>query len=225
MKRSVDLTENFMFSGISRHISEIERLSRRKVNLVPWDCSKGVYNFETHHREKGSFSLINQEEMFLSNQSISSTNPTLDFINSDEKLFNNVIMEIKIVQSLPMEPGDKMSDSYGGKGVVSEIRPDNLMPVLENGTVVEVIKNQSTCINRENLGQLHEQSLTFIGSRFIDYFKLGVLSPCEMCYLWYDFVSMLDKEFADFMKDSVNFDNEYSARIFIESILEDDAII
>lgn len=143
----------------------------------------------------------------------------------DEKLFNNVIMEIKIVQSLPMEPGDKMSDRYGGKGVVSEIRPDNLMPVLENGTVVEVIKNQSTCINRENLGQLHEQSLTFIGSRFIDYFKLGVLSPCEMCYLWYDFVSMLDKEFADFMKDSVNFDNEYSARIFIESILEDDAII
>ena len=89
MKRSVDLTDNFIFSGRSRHISEIERLSRRKVNLVPWDASKGVYNFETHHREKDPFSLINQEEMFLSSQSISSTNSTLDFINSDEELFNN----------------------------------------------------------------------------------------------------------------------------------------
>ena len=90
MKRSVDLTENFMFSGISRHISEIERLSRRKVNLVPWDASKGVYNFETHHREKGkSFSLINKEENFSPIQITSTTNSTLDFINTDEELFNN----------------------------------------------------------------------------------------------------------------------------------------
>ena len=89
MKRSVDLTENFIFSGRSRHISEIERLSRRKVNLVPWDASKGVYNFKTHHREKGtSFSLI-KEETFSSTQSSSSTNSTLDFINTDEELFNN----------------------------------------------------------------------------------------------------------------------------------------
>ena len=90
MKRSVDLTENFIFSGSSRHISEIERLSRRKVNLVPWDASKGVYNFETHHREKGkSFSLINKEVNFSSIQTTTSTNSTLDFINTDEELFNN----------------------------------------------------------------------------------------------------------------------------------------
>lgn len=90
MKRSIDLTENFIFSGISRHISEIERLSRRKVNLVPWDASKGVYNFETHHREKDkSFSLINNEENFSSIQLSSITNSTLGFINTDEELFNS----------------------------------------------------------------------------------------------------------------------------------------
>ncbi len=88
MKRSVDLTDNFIFSGNSRHISEIERLSRRKVNLVPWDVSKGVYNFETHHREKGtSFSLIEKE--FLSSIQTTTTNSTLDIINNDEELFNN----------------------------------------------------------------------------------------------------------------------------------------
>ena len=64
-------------------------MSRRKVNLVPWDASKGVYNFKTHHRERGtSFSLI-KEETFSSTQSSSSTNSTLDFINTDEELFNN----------------------------------------------------------------------------------------------------------------------------------------
>ena len=81
-----------------------------------------------------------------------------------EKIFNHVIMEVTVIQNLPMSPGDKMSDRYGGKGVVSLVLPDELMPVLDNGKRVEVIKNQSTCINRENIGQLHEQSLTFIGS-------------------------------------------------------------
>ena len=90
MKRSVDLTDNFIFSGNSRHISEIERLSRRKVNLVPWDVSKGVYNFETHHREKGtSFSLIEKEFLSSIQTTTSTTNSTLDFINTDEELFNN----------------------------------------------------------------------------------------------------------------------------------------
>jgi DNA-directed RNA polymerase beta subunit len=81
-----------------------------------------------------------------------------------EKQFNHVIMEVTVIQNLPMEPGDKLADRYGGKGVVSMIMPDELMPELDNGKRVEVIKNQSTCINRENIGQLHEQSLSFIGT-------------------------------------------------------------
>lgn len=142
-----------------------------------------------------------------------------------EKVFNHVIMEVTVIQNLPMEPGDKMADRYGGKGVVSMVLPDELMPVLETGRRVEVIKNQSTCINRENIGQLHEQSLSFIGMRIIDHFKLRYMTYSEMAKIWYKFVSMVDKEQADMMRESFEFDDEYESRIMIQSIIEDDAII
>ena len=141
-----------------------------------------------------------------------------------DKQFNNVIMQITVIEKLPMNPGDKISDRYGGKGVISKVVPDELMPRLNNGTVVDIIKNQSTCINRENIGQLHEQSLTFIGSRIIDYFKTGVLSYPEMAQMWYDFVVEVDPEQANWMKESFSLNDDYEARLFIESIIEDDAI-
>lgn len=142
-----------------------------------------------------------------------------------EKQFNNVIMQITIIEKLEMNPGDKLSDRYGGKGVVSEIRPDSMMPRLSNGTVVECIKNQSTVINRENMGQIHEQSLTFIGSKLIDYFKTGVLSYHEMTQMWYDFVSEVDPKQANYMKEVFNLNDDYEAKIFIDGLIDDDAII
>lgn len=142
-----------------------------------------------------------------------------------EKLFNHVIMEVTIIQKLPMEPGDKMADRYGGKGVVSMVLPDELMPILETGRRVDIIKNQSTCINRENIGQLHEQSLSFIGMRIIDHFKIGYMSYSEMAYMWYKFVSMVDKNQANELYGCFDFDDEYEAKIMVDSIIEDDAII
>lgn len=141
-----------------------------------------------------------------------------------EKQFSNVILEVTFISNLEMAPGDKMSDRYGGKGVVSKIVPDYLMPELDNGKVVEVIKNQSTCINRENIGQLHEQSLSFIGMRLIDYFQISNLAPTEACKIIYEFLSMVDKEEAEFLRSSLDFFDEDDCRLYLESIYEDEAI-
>lgn len=143
----------------------------------------------------------------------------------DDRPFNNVIMKVKIAQRLVASKGDKMSDRYGGKGVISEIRPDALMPRLDNGKVVEVIKNQSTCINRENLGQIHEQSLTFMASRILDYCRMGVLSYTEQAHLIYDYMHEVEPALADFMVGACNIDDEYEARIWVEGYLEDDCIV
>lgn len=142
-----------------------------------------------------------------------------------EKQFSNAIMEVTIVERLPMEPGDKMCDRYGGKGVVSQIRPDNMMPLLDNGVRVDVIKNQSTCINRENLGQLHELSLSFIGMRMLDYFKMGTMSYCDMVSTIIEFTGMVDRNEAISLAESINVDDEWNCKIFMESVFDDDAII
>ncbi len=142
-----------------------------------------------------------------------------------EKQFNNVIIEVTVMQPLLMEAGDKLSDRYGGKGVVSQILPDDMMPILDNGERVEIIKNQSTCINRENIGQLHEQSLTFIGMRLMDFFQMAKLDYTEKFKLWYEFVSMVDKDQADMIYNMIDQYDEDDCKLFIDSIFEDGGII
>lgn len=134
--------------------------------------------------------------------------------------FNNVHMEVKVIEYKEMEVGDKMADRYGGKGVVSLIVDDKYMPVLDNGMIVDCIKNTSTCINRENLGQLHELSLNFIGMRIIDVFKQGIFTPQECVKIWYDFVSFVDTDEANMGISGVDIYDDKQCGLFVDMILE-----
>ena len=159
------------------------------------------------------------------------------YSKNGETDFNGILLQITTITNLPMRAGDKMCDRYGGKGVVSKVLPDNLMPILDAGNgnwrPVEVIKNQSTCINRENLGQLHEQSLTFIGMRLIDEYKKGYMSPKEFMINYYNFLSIIDIDYADYMTawfdPTCEYEDSYynlEIQMFINSIVnEDDCLI
>lgn len=58
-----------------------------------------------------------------------------------------------------VEPGDKLSNRHGIKGVVSRIVPDDQMPHLANGQPVELIFHSSGLHARMNFGQLREALL------------------------------------------------------------------
>ena len=121
------------------------------------------------------------------------------------------------------------SELHSGKGVCSQILPDDLMPRLDNGQIVDIVKNQSTCINRENLGQLDEMSLTFIGSRLLDYMTSsledGSLTACECFKIWFDFVYMVDPQQANYALTYIDPHNEEECMAFINSIIDDGGII
>lgn len=53
-------------------------------------------------------------------------------------------------------PGDKLSNRHGYKGVVSRIAPDDDMPVLSDGTPVELIMSVCGLVSRLNFGQVRE---------------------------------------------------------------------
>lgn len=94
------------------------------------------------------------------------------FIN--DKVFNNIIMHIYVQQERPLERGDKITDRYGGKGVISTVKPDNMMPhYLKNGkwVPVDVIYSKCTCFNRLNDGQVFETSITFVGWQLLQYIQ------------------------------------------------------
>jgi hypothetical protein len=56
----------------------------------------------------------------------------------------------------PVEPGDKLSNRHGAKGVVSRILPDDEMPHMPDGTAVELVYNFIALHARLNFGQMRE---------------------------------------------------------------------
>jgi DNA-directed RNA polymerase beta subunit len=150
-------------------------------------------------------------------------------INGDqykkERLFSNIIIDIYIIEENIIDVGDKLSNRYGGKGVISKVLPKHLMPKLDNGKYLEVIFSPSTCVNRENPGQLFEISLTHIGSRILDFMRTNTLSVCEYLDMYYKYTAMISKAQADYVLDTLSPLEDEDTIGFVGSLLERDGIM
>ena len=75
-----------------------------------------------------------------------------------DKLEPGVIskIQVQVAELRNIRAGDKMAGRHGNKGVVSQIRPVEDMPYLEDGTPVDIILNPLGIASRMNLGQVFE---------------------------------------------------------------------
>lgn len=147
------------------------------------------------------------------------------FMN-DGKEPNFVHMEITLEEDAPLSVGDKVADRYGGKGVVSAIIPKELMPIDSLGHPVDILINSSTCVNRENPGQLFETSLTYISERIVKYIidmELSSAEAFDLILKFYEIVS--PKQFNYMMNwlESVSNDSSY-LDAYLDSIKQDQFI-
>jgi len=85
--------------------------------------------------------------------------------------FDNVIIEFKILESKTANIGSKITNRYGGKGVISMILPDHEMPTTEDGETAEVILNPLSIVNRLNPAALYELELNFIANEILKRIK------------------------------------------------------
>jgi len=78
-----------------------------------------------------------------------------------DKLEPGVIkkIQIDIAQLRKVRAGDKLAGRHGNKGVISQVRPVEDMPYLEDGTPVDIILNPLGIASRMNLGQVFETHL------------------------------------------------------------------
>ncbi len=65
----------------------------------------------------------------------------------------------------PMHAADKLTARYGNKGVISEIRPDDQMPMGSDGEPIEVIANSLGIISRTNPSMLAETLLGKVAAK------------------------------------------------------------
>lgn len=90
---------------------------------------------------------------------------------------------------------------------------------------VEVLINSSTCVNRENIGQFHELSLTHVGKCITDLIRLGYFDTNEAFQEIIKFLSFCSPKEAEELAESLNSLTEEDKDIFLQSILDSGNII
>ena len=68
-------------------------------------------------------------------------------------------IQIEVAQLRKVRAGDKLAGRHGNKGVISQVRPVEDMPYLEDGTPVDIILNPLGVASRMNIGQILETHL------------------------------------------------------------------
>lgn len=150
----------------------------------------------------------------------------VQYIN-DNKTFNGTILDLTVLEENEIKIGDKVSDRYGGKGVVSFILPDNEMPIIsQTKEPVEILFNSCTCVGRLNPGQMFETSTTFIGKRIIDFILLNVLTIDECTDLVREYMQLVGCDMDEFLEEMLdpNTSEEYKSE-YINSIINDSGIM
>ncbi len=69
------------------------------------------------------------------------------------------VVKVFIATKHKLQPGDKMAGRHGNKGVISRILPEEDMPFLPDGTVVDIVLNPLGLPSRMNIGQILETHL------------------------------------------------------------------
>jgi DNA-directed RNA polymerase subunit beta len=59
----------------------------------------------------------------------------------NERVFSNLNIDITVIEEIPIHTGDKITNRYGGKGVVSKVLDDDLMPKTYDGDVYDAQVN------------------------------------------------------------------------------------
>ena len=140
-----------------------------------------------------------------------------------DKSYSGTIIEITILERNIPSVGDKISNRYGGKGVISEIVPDHLMPIVKDtGKHIDICFNSSTCVNRLNDGQLKETSLTHIGERIIQFIQMALIGDTDSALAEIlKFISMCSPDQAETLYTMIQTYSSEEKDILLQSMIDD----
>lgn len=144
----------------------------------------------------------------------------------ERKVYSGTQIEFIVKELNIPSVGDKISNRYGGKGVIAKITPDDEMPrIMLTGEPIEAIINSSTCVNRENPGQWHELSLTHIGKCIVDLTKLGYFTTMESLTEIIKLLSFCAPDEAEEMANTINSYSDEDKDIYLQTIIDSGNII
>lgn len=206
-----EILDSHYYSQLKMYYNELHRMSSEIVQvLLPYAAQN--YNM-TYDLQK----LFANAKRVMNND-----------LYIDKRPFSNIILNITVLEEKKMGPGDKASNRYGGKGVISDIWHKDLMPRFKNGygeyEYVDVIFNSSTMVNRENAGQTFELSLTHIGAEIIYRIIRNKVSLEEAYDMVYKYISICSPAQAKYLEERKNEMSREELAFYMESIVDSGAI-
>lgn len=121
-----------------------------------------------------------------------------------ERAFSNIILEVTLIEEIPVLRGDKLSNRYGGKGITARVKPDALMPKTISGETVDVILNMCGVYGRENAGQLFEITLSYICIKILEFINLNVLDVSQCIELYLDLLKIVAPSMVQYTEETLN---------------------
>jgi DNA-directed RNA polymerase subunit beta len=82
---------------------------------------------------------------------------------------------VYVAQQKKIEIGDKLAGRHGNKGVISAVVPAIDMPLLPDGTSVDIIFSSEAVLKRMNVGQILETSLGAVGKKLGKFYEIPAL--------------------------------------------------
>jgi DNA-directed RNA polymerase subunit beta len=92
-------------------------------------------------------------------------------------------VKVLIATKRKLRQGDKMAGRHGNKGVVSRILPEEDMPFMEDGTVLDVCLNPLGVPSRMNIGQLMETQLGWAAVKLDKWYSTPVFQSATMAQI------------------------------------------
>lgn len=206
-----EILDNHYYGQIKMYYQELQRRSSEIIQtVIPYKSAGYELDYEL-------------DKLFTISKRISNGD-----LYMDKKVFSNIKLKITVIEEIPMNPGDKASNRFGGKGIISDICPQQLMPRFKNKygeyEYIDFIFNSSTMYNRENIGQCFELSLTHIGTEIINKIYKENLDLNTSFNLIKKFISLCSEEQANYLEKCKEDMSTEELASYIYSIIQDGSI-
>ena len=142
-----------------------------------------------------------------------------DLWAKDGKPFSDTVVEFTLLEISDLSVGDKIADRYGGKGVTSCIVPDNMMPRLEDGRIMEVIFNPIGPVGRENPGQLIELTINHVGDEILKMVRLSE-DPQDGLNMILDFIRIVVPKQYEYYRNLISGLDRFEKDMLLDSFVE-----
>ena len=179
-----NLMESEHNTQLRKYYEENIRMSKDMVNMVqPYLMNGYNMDYELQRLYSICVGCLNGKQYF------------------SERVYSNIVLEITLIEEIPVFRGDKLCNRYGGKGISSRVRPDALMPRTKDGKIIDVILNMCGVYGRENAGQLFEITVSYISMKMLEYIQLNILDVGECITMYLDFLRIVAPSMVPYMEE------------------------